>query len=178
MNEGESMFPHTIYSGGQTGVDRAALDIALELGIVIGGHLPKGRKDENGDVLPDNYTGMQETDNDDVNVRTELNVKHSDATLIFSHGLLFGGSAYTERMARKHGKPYLHIDFDRQDADQAVLLVRAWLSETRPRVLNVAGPRASIDPAIYSKANCILARALTADRHCPARKHENDESEG
>jgi hypothetical protein len=148
--------------GGQTGVDRAALDVALELGIPIGGHLPIGRKDENGDVLPDKCTGMQETDTDDVNVRTELNVQDSDATLIFSHGALFGGSEYTERMARKHGKPCLHIDFDKHDADQAVLLVRAWLSETQPRVLNVAGPRASADPAIYSQAKCVLAVALAS----------------
>ena len=61
------MFLQMIYSGGQTGVDRAALDVALELGIPIGGHLPRGRKDENGDVLPGKYTGMQETDTDDVN---------------------------------------------------------------------------------------------------------------
>ena len=107
------MFPHKIVSGGQMGVDRAALDVALELGIPIGGYLPKGRKDENGDVLPeDKYANMQETDTDDVNVRTELNVQNSDATLIFSHGALFGGSEYTERMARKHGKPCLHVDFD------------------------------------------------------------------
>src|SRR5271169_3572679 len=104
MTEGESMLPHKLVSGGQTGVDRAALDVALEIGIPIGGHLPRGRKDENGEVLPDKYTGMQETDSDDVNLRTELNVQNSDATLILSHGELFGGSAYTEDMARKHGK--------------------------------------------------------------------------
>ncbi len=62
-----------IISGGQTGADRAALDVALELSIPIGGYLPKGRKDENGDVLPEKYTGMQETDTEDVDVRTELN---------------------------------------------------------------------------------------------------------
>ena len=119
------MFPHKILSGGQTGVDRAALDVALDLGIPIGGHLPRGRKDENGDVLPvEKYVGMQETDSDDVNVRTELNVQNSDATLIFSHGALFGGSAYTERMARQHRKPCLHVDFDKLDPDQAVLLVK------------------------------------------------------
>jgi hypothetical protein len=133
--------------------------------------------DKNGDVLPEKYTGMQETATDDVSVRTELNVQNSDATLIFSHGALFGGSAYTERMARKHGKPSLHIDFDKQDVERAVPLVRAWLSDTRPRVLNIAGPRASDDPAAYSKAKCVLAGALASDRHCPARKHEHDESE-
>jgi hypothetical protein len=154
------MFPQKIISGGQTGVDRAALDVALELGIPIGGHLPKGRKDENGDALPEKYTGMQESDTVDVNVRTELNARDSDATLIFSRGPLFGGSAYTEEMARKHGKPCLHFDFDRQEADRAGLLVRTWLLQTRPRVLNVAGPRASTDPAIYSQARCVLAGAL------------------
>ncbi len=155
------MFPHKILSGGQTGVDRAALDVALELSIPIGGHLPEGRKDENGDVLPvEKYVGMQETDTDDVTVRTELNVQNSDATLIFSHGALFGGSAHTERMARQHGQPCLHVDLDQQDADQAVRLVRAWLSDTQPGVLNVAGPRSSDDPEIYTKVKCVLAGAL------------------
>ena len=111
------------------------------------------------------YANMQQTDTDDVNVRTELNVQDSDATLIFSHEVLFGGSEYTERMARKHRKPCLHVDSDKHDADQAVLLVRAWLSETQPRVLNVAGPRTSIDPEVYSKTRCVLAGALAADRH-------------
>ena len=155
------MFPHKIISGGQTGVDRAALDVALELGVPVGGYLPRGRNDENGDVLPEGkYANMQETDTDDVNVRTELNVQNSDATLIFSHGLLFGGSEYTERMARKHGKPCLHVDFGKHDADRAVLLVTAWLSSTQPRVLNVAGPRASDDPAIYAMVKSVLASAL------------------
>ncbi len=159
------MLPHRIYSGGQTGVDRAALDVALELGIPIGGYLPRGRKDENGDVLPDKYSNMQEMDTDNVNVRTELNVQNSDATLIFSHAALFGGSSYTERMARQHGKPCLHVDLDQHDTDQAVRLVKAWLSDTQPGVLNVAGPRSSDDPEIYAKVRCVLAGALTSDRH-------------
>ena len=157
------MLPHKIQSGGQTGVDRAALDVALELGIPIGGHLPRGRKDENGDVLSDKYANMQETDTDDVTLRTELNVRNSDATLIFSHGALFGGSQYTQRMALQHGKPCLHVDFEKHDADQAMWLVKTWLSDAQPRVLNVAGPRASDDPQIYSKAKCVLAGVLASD---------------
>jgi hypothetical protein len=156
------MFPHKICSGGQTGVDRAALDVALELGIPIGGHLPRGRKDENSDVLSDKYANMQETDTDDVNLRTELNVQNSDATLIFSHGALFGGSEYTERMARQYGKPCLHVDFEKHDADQAVWLVKTWLADKQPGVLNVAGPRASDDPEIYSGAKCVLAGVLAS----------------
>jgi hypothetical protein len=169
-----SVSPQKIVSGGQTGVDRAALDVALEFGIPIGGYLPKGRKDENGNVLPERYNGMQETDTDNVNVRTELNVRDSDATLIFSHGPLFGGSAFTENMTRKHGKPWLHIDFDRQEADRAVPLVRKWLLQIRPRVLNVAGPRASNDPTIYSQVKYVLAGVLAPHDQC----HQNCESEG
>jgi hypothetical protein len=159
------MYPHKIISGGQTGVDRVALDVALERGIPIGGYLLKWRKDENGDVLPDKYANMRETDTDDVKVRTELNVQNSDATLIFSHGPLFGGTEYTERMTRRHGKPRFHVDFNAIDADQAALLVRTWLSATQPRVLNVAGPRASDDLEIYSEVKCVLAGALASDRH-------------
>ena len=136
------------------------MDVALELGIPIGGYLPKGRKDENGDTIPDKYANMQETDADDVNVRTELNVQDSDATLIFSHGALFGGSDYTERMARMHRKPCLHVDFDRHDADQAVRLVRVWLSDTQPGVLNVRGLGRAMNPEIYSKVRCVLSRCL------------------
>ncbi len=175
LEEGRPMLPHKILSGGQTGIDRAALDVALESGIPIGGHLPRGRKDENGDVLSDKYTGMQETDSDDVNVRTELNVQNSDATLIFSHGLLFGGSEYTERMARQHGKPCLHVDLEKHDAHQAVLLVKTWLSDTQPGVLNVAGPRASDDPAIYSQVKCVLAGALVSDRQWAALERRRSE---
>ena len=56
----------------------------------------------------------------------------------------------------------MHIDFDKQDLDRAVLLVREWLSATQPRVLNVAGPRASHEPEIYSKVKCVLVGALAA----------------
>ena len=156
-----ALVPQKIISGGQTGADRAALDVALELGIPIGGCLPKGRKDENGDILPaDRYVNMQESDSDDVNTRTELNVRDADATLIFSHGALFGGSAYTELMAHRYGKPCLHVDFTQYDADQAVLLVKSWLSETDRRILNVAGPRASDDPEIYAKVRDVLQRVV------------------
>jgi hypothetical protein len=58
----------------------------------------------------------------------------------------------------------LHVDFDKHKTDQAVLLVKAWLSDTQPRVLNVAGPRASDDPEIYSKAKCVLASVLSSGR--------------
>ena len=93
-----------IVSGGQTGVDQAALDVAIEMGIPHGGWVPKGRKTEKG-RLPDKYN-VRETNAIDYDQRTELNVIDSEATLLFSNGTLKGGSALTQRLARKHNKPW------------------------------------------------------------------------
>ena len=74
-----------IVSGGQTGVDRAALDVGVECGLQIGGWVPRGRLAEDG-TIPRRYTGLREADSTDPAIRTALNVRDSDATLIVSHG--------------------------------------------------------------------------------------------
>ena len=88
-----------IISGGQTGADRAALDVAIKFIIPHGGWIPKGRITEEG-PLPDKYK-LQEMSTSSYPVRTEQNVIDSDGTLIISHGELTGGSAYTRKMAMK-----------------------------------------------------------------------------
>jgi hypothetical protein len=98
-----------IISGGQTGADRAALDVAIELDIPHGGWIPKGRKTEDG-ILPEKYQ-VQEMPTDSLPKRTEKNVLDSDGSLILTHGNLTGGSALTVKMAKKHGRPYRHVDF-------------------------------------------------------------------
>src|SRR5258706_15582674 len=98
-----------IVSGGQTGADRAALDVALEQGFEIGGWIPKGRRAEDGPI-PQSYRGLLETDSADPSVRTALNVRDSDATLIVSHGQLRGGSLLTLDEARRLGRCVLHVD--------------------------------------------------------------------
>ena len=85
-----------IISGGQTGADRAALDVAIKLGILHGGWIPKGRLTENG-KLDDKYQ-LKEMDTANYNQRTEQNVIDSNGTLILSHGKLTGGSDYTQDM--------------------------------------------------------------------------------
>jgi len=100
-----------IISGGQTGADRAALDVAIELGIPHGGWIPKGRKTEEG-RLSDEYHLLEATSTDYAQ-RTELNIVDSDATLIMSYGPLTEGSALTQELARKHRRPCLHIDLGR-----------------------------------------------------------------
>ncbi|MEM8679348.1 MAG: putative molybdenum carrier protein, partial [Planctomycetota bacterium] len=92
-----------VVSGGQTGVDRGALDAAIYLGLPHGGWCPRGRLAEDG-VIPARYE-LQETTAPQYAVRTEKNVIDSDATLILHSGPLSGGTKYTRAMAEKHQRP-------------------------------------------------------------------------
>jgi Circularly permutated YpsA SLOG family len=148
-----------IISGGQTGVDRAALDAAIRMGIPHGGWLPKGRITEDG-PLPANYQ-LDEMPTDSYSERTEQNVIDSDGTLIISRGAPAGGTEYTRKMALKHGKQMLHIDLTLYpNPADAASLVAAWLKLGHIEILNVAGPRASKDPAVYAAALAILIRMV------------------
>ncbi len=143
-----------IISGGQTGADQAALDIAIELGIPHGGWIPKGRKTEVG-PLPAKYQ-LKEMPTAEYLKRTEQNVIDSDGTLIITHGELKGGTEYAAKMALKHNKPWMHIDADELSVEAAVQIIRAWISGNEVAVLNVGGPRASEDPRIYSTAGSLI----------------------
>jgi len=136
-----------IVSGGQTGVDRAALDMALEIGIPCGGWCPRGRRAEDG-TIPPQYP-LQETDSRSYNKRTKLNVQDSDATLVLNLGELEGGTAYTVQVAEKIGKPYLIVALDGSTDPGSVA---AWLNEQGVQVLNVAGPKESKRPGIYDES--------------------------
>jgi len=136
-----------IISGGQTGVDRAALDLALELGLSHGGWCPKGRRAEDGPI--DMRYRLQETTSSSYSVRTGRNVRESDGTLVLVRGQPKAGTALTIKFAQKYKKPYLVRDpFKRKDFGTA----RMWLEINRIRVLNVAGPRESEIPGIYDRA--------------------------
>jgi len=150
-----------IISGGQTGADQAALDVAIKLGISHGGWVPNGRITENG-VLDDKYQ-VKEMKTANYNKRTEQNVIDSDGTLIISHGKLTGGSEYTCEIALHYNRPWLHIDLNKTIAFQAARKIRSWIAEHGIEVLNVAGPRASKDPAIYRATADILETAFYLD---------------
>ena len=143
-----------IISGGQTGVDRAALDAAIKMDIDHGGWIPKGRLTEEG-PLPDSYA-MKETRSSDYAERTGKNIKEADATLIISQGKLTGGSALTLQLAQEYQKPCLHIDLELQAAFQAAITISQWIAGEQIEILNVAGPRASKDLQIYSKTRKLL----------------------
>ena len=148
-------YPRKIVSGGQTGVDRAALDVALQLGIPCGGWCPKGRRAEDG-VIDPRYL-LQETESPEYSVRTEMNVKDSDATLILNQGLLTEGTALTLELATTYKKPYLVMDLSGSN-DPAHC--RGWMQDLKIEVLNVAGPRESKEPGIYEKAMEFLGQIL------------------
>lgn len=144
-----------IISGGQTGADRAAFDFALENGFEIGGFVPKNRAAEDGKIS-DKYPNLIETATENPAMRTELNVKNTDATLILSDGALKGGSLLTLEFAEKYEKPVLHIDFSALSVEQAAEKTQKWLCSMDCKILNVAGARASEDPKIYDKTKELL----------------------
>jgi hypothetical protein len=148
-----------IVSGGQTGVDRAALDVALGLGLPCGGWCPRGRKAEDGPI-PGRYP-LRETPTAAYGQRTEWNVRDADGTLVLHCGQATGGTALTIRLARRWRQPLLVLDLS---LDPSPPLVRDWVRERKIRVLNVAGTRESQCPGIQRRAARFLRAALTSSR--------------
>ena len=146
-----------VVSGGQTGVDRAALDIALELGMPCGGWCPQGRKAEDGPLMP-RYP-LAETPSAEYAQRTEWNVRDSDGTLVLTRGTPTEGTAFTIDCAARLGRPCLVLDLTEQPTPA---VVREWISTHGIKVVNVAGPRESKCPGIYEQALQFLRQAFSA----------------
>lgn len=161
-----------VISGGQTGVDRAALDAALELNrrwlvtlqsgeaappgvtLLLGGWCPRGRRAEDG-YIPDRYP-LVETNVQGYGVRTRLNVKESDGTLILTPVPLSGGTYRTAEIAQDLGKPCLVLDPKAGARAALEHSFQAWVQFNEIRVLNVAGPRESRCPGVYQMAYDLL----------------------
>ncbi|TWU10780.1 putative molybdenum carrier protein [Allorhodopirellula heiligendammensis] len=152
----ERFVPRKIVSGGQTGVDRGALDAALALGIEHGGWCPAGRLAEDGQV-PTRYQ-LVELSSRYYPHRTEKNVRDSDATLILYRGRMTGGTKLTQRLCRQIGKPDLSVSMG--NASRARNKIIDWLNEVRPEILNVAGPRESNAEGIQDATCTLLVAAL------------------
>jgi Circularly permutated YpsA SLOG family len=147
--------PIKVISGGQTGVDRAALDAPLELAVPCGGWCPRGRKAEDG-ILAAHYP-LAETATEAYSERTERNVLESDGTLALVRGRPSGGTGLTIDLARQHGKPCLVVDMARAISPR---IIQDWINENQIQVLNVAGPRESQAPGIYDQARALIRRIL------------------
>jgi hypothetical protein len=154
----KSLLEH-IVSGGQTGVDRAALDFAIKNGIPHGGWCPRGRWAEDG-AIEDHYE-LNETPDTRCSQRTEWNVRDSDGTVIFSvTSGLTGGSALTRKLALAYGKPCLHLA-KRADGETAPTRLREFIRLHQIKVLNVAGPRLSTEPEAAAFAVSVLETLRT-----------------
>ena len=149
-----------LVTGGQTGVDRATLDTALSLFLPVRGWCPKGRLAEDG-MIPPVYP-LQETTSTEYAVRTEWNVRDSDATLILAYGPLEGGTKLTEDLAKRYNRPSLVLNALSLGKTDMTRFWN-WIREHNIRILNVAGPRESAKPGvIYSRAREVLKQLLEA----------------
>jgi hypothetical protein len=146
-----------LVSGGQTGADIAALDVALRNGFPHGGWCPKGRKSLEGPI-PARYQ-LAETPSPSYLQRTEWNVRDNDGTVVFTLAAeVTGGSLRTIGFARKHGKPCLHLSRD-GGSDQPAALKR-FVEEQRIKTLNVAGSRESKEPGLHEWVMQVLEAAF------------------
>jgi hypothetical protein len=164
-NLSSNIYLKQIVSGGQTGVDRAALDVAIKLKISHGGWCPFERKAEDG-IIPNSYnlkeapapTSEDKTDPDAIyKKRTELNAKDSDGTLIIINSDPIGGTLFTIEMLIKHKKPYLIYNLnDNPNVDN----IAKWVIENKVEKLNIAGPRESQAPGIYLISTNIIEQLI------------------
>lgn len=150
-----------IVSGGQTGADRAALDWACRRGVAHGGWCPKGRLAADGPLAA--HYQLRETDSTGYRQRTKLNVRDSNATLIFNVGVLDGGTLQTVRFAQTLGKPHLVAQLNELAPESVVQQIRVWLAEGQFNVLNVAGPREEKRPGVYACVAALLDACFKGD---------------
>ena len=130
-----------IISGGQTGVDRAALDVALTNGIPCGGWCPAGRLDEVGKI-PDRYP-VRELEDGGFSDRTLQNVKDSDGTVVIYPGELRGGTEQTVRFCVELQRPHEMIDASKLVTQNGAKLIADFVHQHKIGILNIAGPRQS-----------------------------------
>ena len=146
-----------IISGGQTGVDRAALDVALDEGIDCGGSCPAGRFADDGPI-PDRYPLLETSDRDHY-VRTENNVRDSDGSLLIYRGRLHGGTAYALEMAKQLQRPVMAVNMDEPPPLGDVV---DWIEKNRLQVVHIGGQRENSSPGIYRQASDFIRALVSA----------------
>ena len=136
-------------------MDRAALDVAIDLHIQCGGFCPKGRKSEDG-IIPARYP-LTETATEEYSERTELNVKWADATLVLVDQQPDKGTVLTIELCKAHNKALMQTDFSGTVNDTQIV---QWILKNKIKILNIAGSRESSSPGIYGKAYQLLRKVI------------------
>ena len=158
-----------IISGGQTGVDTAAIEAALTLGYPYGGWVPNGRTNESKAGIPETYANLRETKSTGVLERTRLNVEDADVLLVITRGNASSGTNAALAHANKCNKPTLVVDLEASaDHLTRVRYIANFLIANKAKSVNVAGPRNSEAPDIATEVKHILEAALplaTVDRN-------------
>lgn len=161
-----------IMSGGQTGVDRAALDAALALNLACGGWCPAGRRAEDSPIS-DKYP-LIETESHDYAERTLANVRDSDGTLILINsdinsdspgrlGAMSQGTLLTAEAARASDRPLFIARLDMsKPGGCSIEDITDWIGDHKISVLNIAGPRESECPGIYAATHALILKLLVA----------------
>jgi Circularly permutated YpsA SLOG family len=164
-----------IVSGGQTGVDRGALDAALVAGFACGGWCPSDRGAEDG-VIPDRYPltllppASASVASEDMSARqvaeqyrarTLKNVQDSDGTVILFSGTLSGGTLLTQKLCVREKKPFIAVDAKVMTKLRAAVAVGHFIEENQIQVLNVAGPRLSGWPQGYTFALGVIGAVIS-----------------
>jgi len=157
-----------IISGGQTGVDRGALDAALSLGVPCGGWCPVGRLAEDG-AIPAQYP-LTELAGAGYDERTQKNVEDSDGTLVITFGPASGGTARTIEFCRKLGRPHVIVDAASVPLAEAIRRAVQFVTQEDIQQLNVAGPRASGVPRAHEFAYALI-RGLCEQRGGGTRRN-------
>jgi hypothetical protein len=153
-----------IISGGQSGVDRGALDAAIAAGLSHAGACPAGRRAEDG-VIDARYQ-LTETKSANPASRTRRNVQESDATLILSPTAPYGGTLLAVNHAGKLSRPFLIVD---PFAITAAAEIVAWLKDRGFQTLNIAGPRESESPGIADRTRSVLSAVFSVPEYAPDR---------
>ncbi|MEA2012534.1 MAG: putative molybdenum carrier protein [Verrucomicrobiota bacterium] len=148
-----------IISGGETGADRGALDAAMDSGVEHGGWCPKGRLAED-EQIPEKYK-LEEMDSEAFILRSEKNVKESDATIVFSFGALGAASLTTKILAKNEKKPYLVVDLNKDDKKNLEELTEFCESIGKDSiVLHISGTRAGNAKHIHEHVQKIVSELI------------------
>ena len=147
-----------LISSGQTGVELAALDVAVKLGIDYGGWAPRGKHNDQG-PLSETYN-LSEVPAMGFKTAMEQNVMSADGTLIVSRGQKSPRTQYAVEMSLKHQRQLLHVDLSQNSSFEAASLISSWASLQQINIAFVTGPRSETDPRIYAQMLKIMETAF------------------